>query len=923
MERRNFVKTILAVSTMISAGCKRPELFFPSKVKDDNFKSFGNRLNFMTTFPNGFLPLGVRVETFNDKPFHIVGNQLHPNNYGVLPAYSLASIYNLYDPYRFAKPKVKNENVNINNGLILLFEKLKEDIGRGKTIIFLSEIINSLSIYELLDSLNKKYENIFFYQLSSLNYYSNQQEANRILCNSMFYLLKDVSKPDLILNFRKDFLNNDLLMPYYSSRFRLNKPILITFENTFTLTGANSNFRYAVERKEFEYLLLVILKGICKLRNNSEILNFLNKFDLVSQGIPSNLVELLQKTNGRRLSVLVDDTLPSTCHILAELIENVWNSDSFSLYNKLELPYYYKELNGLVQILSNHDVGSIIFLENNPYAIGNNNVTNLIDSFPTSKLVTLSMYYDEIARRSEFYFPTKHYLEFWQDYWNIDGSISAQQQIVFPLNRDSISVGEFLLSFRNFLESGKVEIPDYFLYLKARYANNNSETEFAELVKNGFFAKEVQYSTPKEKRQIDYENVYSYLEKKIVSDKSDKLMLELFPNSKFLDSTYSNNIYVKELPDPMTGVAWDNIVCVGKEVAEKFALRTGDLVRIESKLNKVVCELPVYVSEHFAPSAIYGYLGFGNFYENEIFKLGNESLSKLIKPMNKSTENTLTADHIIPINLTKLNRRKDITFVASQSNIYGKSTLERTLNKFEYRSKISVYGANEISDDNWVMIINLDSCVGCNLCLMACQLENNIPVVGGEEVRKERDMYWIRVQKYEFNEGKHLLFLPIMCQQCNNAPCESVCPVGATSHSSDGLNEMTYNRCIGSRFCMANCPYKVRKFNFDSPDRIHPNYLQQFTNPLVTVRSRGVAEKCTFCVHRIREGKQKAILSGEDERKFTIQTACEEICPTNAIRFGRRKILDNNKIADRMYQLLTQFNAQPNVYFVVRFNSEK
>jgi molybdopterin-containing oxidoreductase family iron-sulfur binding subunit len=923
MERRNFVKTILTLSTVISTGCKRPGLFFPSKVKDDNSKSFGNRLNFMTTFPNSFLPIGIRVETFNDKPFRIVGNQSHPNNRGILPAYSLASIYNLYDPFRFNKPKIKNRSVTINNGLGLLFEKLKGEIDRGKVIIFISEIINSPSVNELLISFNKDYENIFFYQLPSLNYYYNQQEANRILYNSAFYPMKDISNSDLILNFRRDFLNNDLLMPYYTSRFRLHKPTLVTFENTFTLTGANSNFRYAVERKDFEYLLLVILKETCKLNNNNKILSFLNKFDLTYQYFPPNLIELLQATNRKRLSVLVDDTLPPTCHILAELIENVWNGDSFGSCSKLELPDYYNELNKLVQMLSNDNVGSIIFLENNPYFAGKNDVIHLIDSLPTSEFVTFSMYYDEIARRSDFYFPTKHYLEFWQDYRNIDGSISAQQQIVFPLNRDSISVGEFLLSFRNFLRNGEVKIPDYLSYLKGKYLNSSTEAEFIDSMRNGFFAEKVDRSVLREKHKIDYQNVYSYLEREMVPDKFEKITLELFPNSKFLDATYSNNVYVKELPDPITGMSWDNVVYVGKKVAEEFELQTGDLVQIKSKLNEVDCKLPVYVSEYFAPSAIYGYLGFGSFYENEIFKLGNENLSKLIKPIDKKRGNIHTTDYVIPISLTKLNKKKDITFVASQSNIYEKSTLKQTLNKFEYRPEVSIYGAAEKTDRNWVMIINLDSCVGCNLCLIACQLENNIPVVGNGEVRKERDMYWIRVQKYEFNEGKHLLFLPIMCQQCSSAPCESVCPVGATSHSSDGLNEMTYNRCIGSRFCMANCPYKVRKFNFDSSDKVHPNYIQQLTNPLVTVRSRGVAEKCTFCIHRIREAKQKAILSGEDESKFTIRTACEEICPTNAIQFGRRKILDNNEISDQMYQLLTQFNTQPNVYFVVKFNNAK
>lgn len=920
MERRNFVKTILMLSTMISTGCKRPDLFFPSKVKYDYSQSFANRLNFATTFPNSILSLGICVETFNDKPFRIVGNQLHPNNCGVLPAYSSASIYNLYDPFRFNKPKIKNKSVTINSGLRLLFEKLKADIDMSRAVIFIGEIINSPSINELLILLNKEYENVFFCQLPSLNYYSNQQEANRILYNSAFYLLKDISNSDLILNFRKDFLNNDLLMPYYTSRFRLNKSILVTFENTFTLTGANSNFRYVVERKDFEYFLLITLKEICKLKENNDILNFLDKFDLTYQHFPSNFVELLQKTNGKRLSVLVDDTLSPTCHILAELIENIWNNVLPNRYYMLELPYYCDELNTLAQILSNCNVGSIVFLENNPYFAGKNDVAHLIDSFPTPEFVTFSMYYDEIARRGDFYFPTKHYMEFWQDYWNIDGSISAQQQIVFPLNRDSISVGEFLLSFRGFLRDGQIKIPDYLSYLKARYWNSGSESEFIDSLRKGFFSEKVNYNVLREKNQINYDNVYSYLERKIIPDKSDKLTFELLPNSKFLDLTYSNNIYVKELPDPMTGISWDNVVYVGKKVAEEFELQTGDLVQIKSKLNEVDCKLPVYVSEYFAPSAIYGYLGFGNFYENEIFKLGNENLSKLIKPIDKKNEDT---PYIIPVSLTKLNKKKDITVVASQSGISQKLTLKQILGKFEYERQVSIYSINETTEKGWAMIIDLNSCIGCNLCLMVCQLENNIPVVGNEEVRKERDMYWIRVQKYEFNEGKQLLFLPIMCQQCNNAPCESVCPVGATSHSSDGLNEMTYNRCIGSRFCMANCPYKVRKFNFDSPEKVHPNYIRQFTNPIVTIRSRGVAEKCTFCIHRIREAKEKAILCGEDESKFTVRTACEEICPTNAIRLVRRKILGNNKIAGQMYRLLTQFNTQPNVYFVAKFNNEK
>ncbi|MFN3781235.1 MAG: 4Fe-4S dicluster domain-containing protein, partial [Candidatus Kapaibacteriota bacterium] len=205
-----------------------------------------------------------------------------------------------------------------------------------------------------------------------------------------------------------------------------------------------------------------------------------------------------------------------------------------------------------------------------------------------------------------------------------------------------------------------------------------------------------------------------------------------------------------------------------------------------------------------------------------------------------------------------------------------------------------------------------DKCIGCNLCMLACQIENNIPVVGEKIISRNRDLFWINVLKLPKSEMFY--FLPLMCQHCNYAPCESVCPVGATSHSSEGINEMTYNQCIGSRFCMANCPYHVRKFNFQHPEKSHIHYIPEIMNPLVTVRSRGVSEKCTFCIHKLNFAKTKAKLFNESS-DFPIQTACQAACPVQAIDFGRKKQLLTKEKKNYLYLLLQNFNTHPNVYY--------
>jgi Fe-S-cluster-containing dehydrogenase component len=237
------------------------------------------------------------------------------------------------------------------------------------------------------------------------------------------------------------------------------------------------------------------------------------------------------------------------------------------------------------------------------------------------------------------------------------------------------------------------------------------------------------------------------------------------------------------------------------------------------------------------------------------------------------------------------------------------------------KDNLQLYGNLTVSQQTqWAMLVDIDKCIGCNLCMLACQIENNIPVVGIENIKKNRDLYWIYIARAEDKVGRSY-FIPVMCQHCENAPCESVCPVGATSHSSEGINEMTYNQCIGSRFCMVNCPYSVRKFNFIRPEKIHLNFIPEMMNPFVSVRPRGVSEKCTFCIHRINFEKRRSKLFGLPEN-LQIKTACEEVCPVGAIKFGKKENLLTNEANQQIFTLLRNFNTKPNVFNKLRSNEE-
>ena len=360
-------------------------------------------------------------------------------------------------------------------------------------------------------------------------------------------------------------------------------------------------------------------------------------------------------------------------------------------------------------------------------------------------------------------------------------------------------------------------------------------------------------------------------------------------DARVYDGRFANNAWLLELPDPITTLTWDNAALVHPRTAAKLGLRDEELAEI--RVGERAIRVPVLVLPEHAEDSITLSLGYG--------RSGKEAVAAGVgvdvAPLRTSTAPSATTGTAHPLGESYPLARAQLEF-----DLHGRDDdvlLHRTLAElrdppadaeFKRGPTRTLYVLKPSAPRQWGMTIDLNACVGCNACVVACQAENNVPVVGKLGVRKGRRMHWLRIDRYRVTDGggTSLAAQPMLCQHCAKAPCEYVCPVNATTHSEDGLNQMVYNRCVGTRFCSNNCPYKVRRFNyFDYNENLTPTQ-QLVKNPDVTVRERGVMEKCTYCVQRIREREIKSRVAGEPIEDGAIQTACEQACPAKAIVFG-------------------------------------
>lgn len=911
---------------------------------------------------------GILIKTREGRPIKIDGNPDDPINQGKICAIGQASILNLYDPERYKKPRKRNgfnfSDIKWQEAFNELLSKVKLANNSGSEIAIIAGKIQSPSQKRLLDLFRQKYPTTKIYSYESLIDYPRRRAAE--LCyGSPEPPVVNFSNAKVIVAIESNFLGNEGNFVRNIAQFTKNRNVdkpenfnrLYAIEGAMTLTGANADIRIPLNPSNALDLVLSLIAEILKEKKITsgvvyeKVQNYgLEKFAKDNKVELKHLITLqkdLIENHGKAV-VVVGDKMPVDLHlavnILNDLIGACQDINEDSLIHKIDtllVPLStIDDFQELTQKMKSGKISVLINFDTNPaYDLSPIEFESLMRNVPFS--VTLTESENETALASNYILPINHNYESWGDYkvWN---NIFTTQQPVIDALYGTYQKEDILLG----LITGKLDKNSYRNFVKETWAieiypQSNSGVDFEAFWKSVLH--DGVYELPVEKivfTKINYEAINS-----INPQKNSGYTLTLKNSYNTANGKYQNNGWLLELPHPISKITWDNYAVVSERTAQKLGLESNKMVQI--KTNGKSLEIPVFVLPGTVDDYLSIELGFGRRAAGIVGKeVGFDPL--VITTLNQMFDGYLMNVEIVPLpkkeyklattvehyslndDFTKdLARKRHIIQDGTLADfIQGKEIVKHPHELKSIVPEIKYKGAK------WAMVIDMNKCVGCNACVIACNVENNVPIIGKDQVQRGREMHWIRIDTYYTGnqDNPEVSNQPMLCQHCDHAPCENVCPVVATTHSPDGLNQMVYNRCVGTRYCSNNCPYKVRRFNFyDFRDQFANHYqkadsIALMMNPEVTVRSRGVMEKCTFCIQRISEARTIAIAEGRDVRGTDVKTACQEACPASAITFGSSNEPDselyywrNHKLG---YYVLEELNVKPNVTYIARLRNK-
>ena len=634
---------------------------------------------------------------------------------------------------------------------------------------------------------------------------------------------------------------------------------------------------------------------------------------------------------------------------------------------RVDRPMSLSSLDGYADLLrfarSAHqgEIGALFFTEVNPIfsAPPDVNFSEALEKIPLT--VALSSFMDETTARAQIVLPVHTPLESWGDYEPADGTYGLMQPVMQPVFKTTRMLGDEVIRFSEKI-SGKTNLSKlsqpFYEYVRGRWRNlqrsSGSRQEFElwwmEALANGGIFREESKPGPRLRwasSSADLKPMMSEFERKA---QSGEFLLCTYPSLNQYDGRGANKPWLQEVPDPMTQITWDSWAEIHPKDAEKLGVKRGDILQLTTKFGSL--DLPAYVYAGVRQGTVAVPVGQGHTEYGRYAKGQGANAYTLLPPNPLASSGALQWSGI-PVSLANRGQRIQFADVAGSDYLHGRNivqvvTVEELLRQTKELAEgkqhatekqpgspgaPSLYEPHEHPQHRWGMTIDLDKCTGCSACVTACYSENNIPVVGKKQVEIGRELSWLRIERF-FDDppadpaipySPNAEFLPMLCQHCDNAPCETVCPVYASYHTPEGLNAQVYNRCVGTRYCANNCPYKVRRFNWF--DYEFPEPLNWQLNPDVTVRSKGVMEKCTFCVQRIVEAKNNAKQEGRAVMDGEIVTACQQACPSQAIVFGdlkdpeskANKLREKNKPRD--YRVLEELNTQPGVVYLKEIRS--
>ena len=951
--RREFLKLMSASLALAGfQGCKQPDEKIVPYVETPEHIVPGKPLFFASAFAlNGFAS-GVLVESHEGRPTKIEGNPLHPvngdaeRNVGTTDIFAQANVLELYDPDR--------SQVVLQNGGISNWEEFVGNLKphvvshrqrRGAGLRLLTQNFTSPTLLQQIQRLQDAMPD-FRWHVYEPNQRVNTNAGARIALGRLLHTRYHLEQADLILSIDDDFLNDGPARLRLAREFanrrqvravddstRMNR--LLVVESTTTLTGAAADNRLPLRPSAVaDYLKAVAAElGVPGVNSPADGRN-------VPAAWVSAVADQLNQSRGRCV-VMVGEAQPAEIHALGHAInahlENIGGTVTFT--EPVAPVPENSDIGALVSDMRAGEVETLIILDGNPVFDAPAELGFASALAGVGFTAHLGLYVNETAAACRWHVPLTHPLESWGDIRSEDGTATIIQPLIRPLYNNHTS-HEVLNSLLDGSDSTPYDIVRNFW--KEQHGDEGFEEFWGQAVHDGVIP-DTAFESIGVTLQLGWTDALQ--EMSIPGVFEDSLEIVFRPDPSVLDGRYANNAWLQELPRPFTKLTWGNAALVNPALAKQHGLADGDVVQIAIGERSV--EIPVrIVSGH--PSATVT-LHYGNGRRQagrvgdgvgiDVFPLRTSNArwsayGTTLTPTGRHVDLASTQHHFLMEN-RHLVRSGSLT--EYQANPQRPAFVHPD-GHHEYEGHPpSLYPERAEDDYQWGMTIDLATCTGCSACVIACQSENNIPVVGPEEVARGREMHWIRVDTYfsadtrtAFNEevpersleNPQVHHQPVPCMHCEHAPCEVVCPVAATTHSSEGLNEMTYNRCVGTRYCSNNCPYNIHPSNFldyTEETRELP-VLHLLQNPDVTVRSRGVMEKCTYCVQRINAARIDAKLEDREIRDGEVVTACQAVCPMQAIQFGNvndpRSQVSQAKASPLNYGLLEVEGTRPRTTYL-------
>ncbi len=961
LSRRNFLQLMgasMALAGVGLTGCRRPEAYLVPFTGSVEWTIPGKFLYYATAQPrrNGAMPL---IATTSDgRPTKLEGNPLHPISNGATDAFAQASLLDLYDPNRSKDIKHAGAKTDATD-LAARIDKTRTaaEANGGEGLAVLAERTGSPTRERLVAGLRQKFPKMIWAEFEPLG--ADGPEAAAAACfGAGVALAPDFSRADKVLAVDSDFLNASFSgidqVRAFSARRRISEPgqpmnRLYVAETRYTPTGGMADHRLRIKPSEVGPFLRALGAEIATLTGDAALASVAETAFPQSplSADPAWIAECakdLASSKGKSL-VVVGDQHPAAVHALALAINNALGAPGSTLRGmKADRPQA-ATIAELAAAMQSGRVQSLFVLGGNPAynAPADLNFGDLLGDVPAT--VRLGMHEDETSARSKWHVPQAHYLESWGDARSADGTVCAVQPMILPL-WNGVSDIELLNRLAGNPEPiGPQLVRETFAALAG---GGDLEARWAEFLRKGFLD-----GTAWPEASLAFDPAAAA--KLAAAGRPAPgagLDVAFTPSATLDDGRYANNGWLQETPDFATKITWDNAALVSPATAKDLGVSTGDIVELSADGRAI--EAAALVAPGHADGAVSIALGYGRTGVTPISdKVGFNAYplraaGSMAFASNASLRRTGATHKFAETQTHQSMEGRDHVREGTAERYAQDPTFAQTMGMDGHiPPNISLFTHPPLtSPEQWGLTVDLSTCTGCNACVVACQAENNVPIVGKDQVSRGRNMAWIRMDRYFAGDENDpaMLAQAIMCQHCENAPCETVCPVNATVHSEDGLNLMAYNRCIGTRYCANNCPWKVRRFNFfdynQRPlDELYlgplakkgmAESLQMSKNPNVTVRMRGVMEKCTFCIQRIEETKiAHAVKAGPTDKAAVpfpaVKSACQQACPSESIVFGNIRDAGSDvarrKAEPRNYTMLKFLNVSPRTSYLARIKN--